>query len=71
MLGDQQQRLHRGLPSGGIVFCLGQFGDVERSVAEGEQRFPARYDNRIKKLLMPRHKLTLRCVTLIASWPLA
>jgi hypothetical protein len=27
------------------VLCLGQFRDVERSVAQGDQRFPARqYD---------------------------
>jgi hypothetical protein len=25
---DQQQRFHRGLPFVGIVFGLGQFGDV-------------------------------------------
>jgi hypothetical protein len=25
---SQQQRLHRGLPFFGIVFCLGQFSDV-------------------------------------------
>jgi hypothetical protein len=30
MFGNQYQRLHRGLPVGGIEFCLGQFGDVER-----------------------------------------
>jgi hypothetical protein len=30
MLGDQQQRLHRGLPFGGGVFRLGQRGDVAR-----------------------------------------
>jgi hypothetical protein len=25
---DQQQRLHGGLPFGGVVFCLWQFSDV-------------------------------------------
>jgi hypothetical protein len=25
---------HRGLPPIGIVFCLGQLGDVERGIAE-------------------------------------
>jgi hypothetical protein len=28
---------HRGLPPIGIVFCLGQLGDVERGVAERDQ----------------------------------
>jgi hypothetical protein len=32
---DQKQRLHRGLPFFGIVFCLRQFSDVERSVTSG------------------------------------
>jgi hypothetical protein len=36
MLGNQQQRFHRGLPFFGIVFGLGQFGDVEGGVAEGD-----------------------------------
>ncbi|WP_363331180.1 hypothetical protein [Bradyrhizobium sp.] len=34
MFRDQYQRLHRGLPFIGIVFCLGQLGDVERGVAK-------------------------------------
>ena len=42
MLCDQQQRLHRGLPFRDIVFCLGQFGDVERGVAERDQRLALR-----------------------------
>jgi hypothetical protein len=33
-LGDQQQRLHRGLPFVSVVFGLGQFRDVERGVAQ-------------------------------------
>ena len=37
MLGNQQQRLHRDLPFFGIVFCLGQLGDVEGGVAERDQ----------------------------------
>ena len=36
MFCNQQQRLHRGLPFFGIVFCLGQFGHVLRGIAEGE-----------------------------------
>jgi hypothetical protein len=30
-----QQRFHRGLPFVGIVFGLGQFGDVRGGVTEG------------------------------------
>lgn len=33
MFCNQQQRLDRGLPFFGIVFWLGQFGDVVRGVA--------------------------------------
>jgi hypothetical protein len=33
MFCDQQQRLHRGLPFGGVVFCLWQFSDVFRGIA--------------------------------------
>ena len=36
-LSDQQKRFHRGLPFCGIVFGLGQFGDVGCSVAQGDQ----------------------------------
>jgi hypothetical protein len=32
------QRLHRGLPLSGIVFCLRQLGDVERGVAKRRER---------------------------------
>jgi hypothetical protein len=41
---NQQKSLHRGLPCFGIVICLRQFGDVERGVAERDQRVsgPAR-----------------------------
>jgi hypothetical protein len=38
MFRNQQQRLHRGLPFFGIVFGLGQFGDIERRVAQRDQR---------------------------------
>ena len=41
MCCNQQQRLHRGLPFFGIVFCLRQFRDVLRGVTECDQRFPA------------------------------
>jgi len=44
-LGNEHKHLHRGPPFLGIVLCLGQFRDVEPSVARGDQRFPARqYD---------------------------
>ena len=33
MFGDEQQRLHRGLPFSGVVFCLWQFSDVFRGIA--------------------------------------
>ncbi len=53
MFCNQQQRLHRGLPFFGIVFCLGQFSDVMCGVAARDQRFPARQCDRIEKLLIP------------------
>jgi hypothetical protein len=34
MLGNQQQRLHRGQPFFGVVFGLRQFGDVFSGVAQ-------------------------------------
>jgi hypothetical protein len=37
-----------------IVFRLRQFRDVERGVAQGDQRLPARQLNRIAKSLIPR-----------------
>jgi hypothetical protein len=36
-LSNKQQRFHRGLPFCGIVFGLRELGDVERSVAKGDQ----------------------------------
>lgn len=51
---DQHQRLHRGLPFVDVVFCLGQFGDVERGVAQREQLAPAGQPDWIEKLLIPR-----------------
>jgi len=53
MFCDQRESLHCGLPFFGIVFCLGQFGDVDRRVAERDQRFSARQYDRIEKLLIP------------------
>jgi hypothetical protein len=41
MFHDQQKSLYHGLPFFGIVFRLGQFSDVVRGVAEGEQRCSA------------------------------
>jgi hypothetical protein len=54
MLSNEKQRLHRGLPFCSIVFRLGELGDVERGVAEGDQRFPARHYDRIEKRLILR-----------------
>jgi hypothetical protein len=53
MFCDQQESLHCGLPFFGIVFCLGQFGDVRGGVTERDQRFPAGRRDRIEKLLIP------------------
>jgi hypothetical protein len=65
---NKQERQHRGLPFLGIVLCLRQLGDVERGVAERDQRFPSRQYDRIEKLLFPRHEPTpLR--QQIAFWP--
>ena len=50
---DQQQHLRRHLPFGGVVFCLGQFGDVFCSVAERDQRLSTRHHDRIEKPLIP------------------
>jgi hypothetical protein len=55
MFYDQQQRLHRGLPFVGVVLCLGQFGDLERGVAERHQRFPTLQRGRVEKPLIPIH----------------
>jgi hypothetical protein len=46
---------HRGLPFIRIVFRLGQLGDVERGVAERDQRLALRQLYRIEKLWIPRH----------------
>jgi len=50
MFGDEQQRLHRGLP---FVLCPGQLGNVLRGIAERDQQFPARQYDRIEKSLIP------------------
>jgi hypothetical protein len=39
---NRQRRLHCGLPFLGIVFCLGQFPDVLRGVADRDQSSLAR-----------------------------
>jgi len=39
---------------GGVVFCFGQFGDVERGVAESDQPLTARQCDQIEKSLIPR-----------------
>ena len=53
-LGNKQKRLHRGLPSVGIVFGLGELGDVEGGVAEGDEYLAFRQFNWIEELLVPR-----------------
>jgi hypothetical protein len=58
MLGNQQQRFHRGLPFVGVVFALGQAGDVACRVAEGDQLFAVRQYDRIEKSLIPRQRST-------------
>ena len=55
MFDHQQESLHCRLPFFGIVFCLGQFRDVVRCVAERDQRFSARQYDWIEKLLIPCH----------------
>jgi hypothetical protein len=39
-LAPGRESAHRSLPFIRIVFCLGQRGDIERGVAERDQRFP-------------------------------
>ena len=41
------------------MFCLGQFGDVERGVAQRDQLAPVWQLDWIENLLIPRHKLTI------------
>ena len=48
---------HRGLPFFGIVFCLGQFSDVLRGVAERDELATSGKHDRIEKPFIPRHKL--------------
>jgi hypothetical protein len=57
MLGNQQQCLHRGLPFFGVVFGLGQFGDVERGIAERDEFLALGQLDWIEKSLIPRHAL--------------
>jgi len=52
--------LHRGLPFFGIVFCLGQFSDVLRGVAERDELATSGKHDRIEKPSIPRHKLCRR-----------
>jgi hypothetical protein len=41
MFSNQHESCHCSLPFFGIVFRLRQFRDVERGVAQGDQRLPA------------------------------
>jgi hypothetical protein len=52
MLGNQQQRRHRGLPFIG-VFRFGQFGDEKSGIAERNERFSARQRNRNRRTVDP------------------
>ena len=45
---------HRGLPFFGIVFCLGQFSDVLRSVAERDELATSGKHDRIKTTVHPK-----------------
>jgi hypothetical protein len=55
MFRNQQERRHRSLPFLRIVLSLGQFGDVERGVAERDRRLLVWDHDRIEKPLIPRH----------------
>jgi hypothetical protein len=50
---DQEQRFHRGLPWRGVVFGLGQLGDVAPGVFEGEELPSARLRDRIVERAFP------------------
>lgn len=54
MFCDEEQRFHRGLPFLGIVFRLGQLGDVERGVPERDELATVGHLDWIGKLLIPR-----------------
>ena len=61
--GNEQQRLHRYLPFFGIVFCLGQPGDVLPGVLKRDELATARQGNRIVELTLPAtvvHDFALR-----------
>ena len=53
-LGNQQKRFHRGLPFFGIVFGLGEFGDVGCGVAERDELLAFGQFDGIEKWLVPR-----------------
>jgi hypothetical protein len=50
MLHNQQQRFGRCLPFVGIVFCLGQLGDVGTGVLQRDELATARPPRRRKPL---------------------
>jgi hypothetical protein len=75
MLGDQQQRLHRGLPFGGVVFGLGQFGDVLRGVAKCDELLALGQFDWVVNWLVPGHyynptPITCRLVWIEVTTPL-
>jgi hypothetical protein len=53
-LGDQQKRFHRGLPFCGIVFGLGELGDVQRGVAQGDELLTRGQSDWIRKMVGPK-----------------
>jgi hypothetical protein len=57
MFRNQQERRHRSLPFFGIVFCLRQFRDVERGVAQGDKLLALGQFDRLGKWTVPRHDL--------------
>jgi hypothetical protein len=56
MFGHQYQRVHCGLTFNGIVFGFRQLGDVQRGVAERDQRFVFGQFNRFRKRTGRRHR---------------
>jgi hypothetical protein len=53
MFCNQQKRLHRGLPFFGIVFSLGQLGDVVASVLQRDELASARQRDRFIERRFP------------------
>jgi hypothetical protein len=58
-LANHHQHFGSCLPWRGLLFSLGQFYDVVRSVAQLDEGTPVWQNDRIEKLLIPRHGLGL------------